>query len=87
MHGSILEIETSKPAAALTLLGEETGWLEETSIFGNNIHVSVPDTAIGIERARAVLESKGIVVERIQEIEPSLEDIFIYLIEQENKKR
>jgi ABC-2 type transport system ATP-binding protein len=87
MHGSILEIEASQPAAALTLLGNESGWVEETSIFGTSIHISVPDERAGIERARALLESNGIAVQRIGPIEPSLEDIFIYLIEQENKRR
>lgn len=87
MRWKILEIEASQPAEALTLLGEESEWIGETSIFGNNIHISVPDAVAGIERARVLLERKGIDVGRIEEIEPSLEDIFIYLIEQENRRR
>ena len=86
MKDAILEIETSRPADALTLLGNESGWLGETSIFGANIHISVPDIAVGMARARELLESNRIDVGRIEKIEPSLEDIFIHLIEEENRR-
>ncbi len=56
-------------------------------MFGNNIHISVADEAAGAERARGLLAANGIAVSRIEPIEPSLEDIFIYLIEQENRRR
>lgn len=87
MRDAILEIETSRPADALTLLGNESGWLGETSIFGANIHISVPDIQVGMERARELLERNDIGVGRIEKIEPSLEDVFIHLIEEENRNR
>lgn len=86
-HGAILEIESERPAVALALLGEQKEWIGETSMFGNNIHISVADEASGAERARGLLAANGIAVARIEPIEPSLEDIFIYLIEQENRRR
>lgn len=86
-HGAILEIESERPAVALALLGEQKEWIGETSMFGNNIHISVADEISGAERARGLLAANGIAVARIEPIEPSLEDIFIYLIEQENRRR
>ncbi len=83
MTNAILEVESSSPADALALLGREGGWLEETSIFGNAIHVSVPDPALGERNIRELLARHGIGVGRVERIEPSLEDIFIHLIEQE----
>lgn len=85
MTGSILEIEASRPADALTILGNESGWVEQTSIFGNNIHINVTDPELAERRTREVLGKAGIAVTRVEEIEPSLEDIFIHLIELENK--
>ena len=85
MTRSILEVESSSPADALALLGREKGWLEETSIFGTNIHVSVSDVELGERNIRELLEGNGIGVGRVEKIEPSLEDIFIHLIEQEHK--
>jgi ABC-2 type transport system ATP-binding protein len=85
MTGSILEVETARPAEALTILGEQKEWVEQTSIFGNNIHINVGDPELAARRTRQVLSSAGIDVRRIEKIEPSLEDIFIHLIELENK--
>ncbi|MBS1912921.1 MAG: ABC transporter ATP-binding protein [Bacteroidetes bacterium] len=87
MKNAILEVETTKPADALTILGGEKDWIGETSMFGTNIHISVPDPDEGGRRARSLLESNGIGVARVERIEPSLEDIFIYLIEEENRRR
>jgi ABC-2 type transport system ATP-binding protein len=86
MTRSILEVGSSSPADALTLLGRESGWLEETSIFGTSIHVSVEDIELGERKIRELLGSNGIEVSHVEKIEPSLEDIFIHLIEQENKE-
>jgi len=86
MTDTVLEIETSKPADALTMLGEEKGWIGDTSIFGNNIHVGVSDPDAATPRITRLLEDRGIQVKRIEKIAPSLEDVFIHLIEQENRK-
>ncbi|MEO5930339.1 MAG: ABC transporter ATP-binding protein [Candidatus Kapaibacterium sp.] len=86
MTQSILEVKASQPAEALTILGNESGWLDETSIFGNNIHISVDDVELAERNVRKLLTSNDITVLGIEEIEPSLEDIFIHLIDRENKK-
>ena len=87
MTNSILEVESSRPADALVLLSEEKEWIEETSMFGTNIHISVADIQEGDRRVRDLLTRNGFDVRRVEKIEASLEDIFIHLIEQENRKR
>ncbi len=87
MTNSILEVEASRPADALVLLSEEKDWIEETSMFGTNIHISVADVREGDRRVRDLLTKNGFEVRRVEKIEASLEDIFIHLIEQENRKR
>lgn len=53
----------------------------EAAVFGDGIHVA----AAHAEGAKAALEqalaSRGIVIGRIQSVEPSLEDAFISLIQ------
>lgn len=83
MTNTILEIETSKPSDALTILGGEKEWIDETSMFGREIHLSVADPARAEERVAPFLALHGIETGRIQRIEPSLEDIFIHLIRRE----
>lgn len=86
MSNTILEVETSQPTEALTIFGEEKEWIEETSMFGREIHLSVPDPDLAEARIGPLLQSKGIEAIRVQRIEPSLEDVFIHLISRETER-
>lgn len=79
----IYEIECEPAVKALESL-READWAEQASIFGSTVHVSVPRAAIPAGRIRSLLEEKGIRVARIETIEPSLEDVFLYLVEGRN---
>jgi len=85
MQNSILDVETTRPADALTILGD-ADFVEETSIFGSSIHINVRDAERAALQTQELLRASGIDVRRIEKIDPSLEDVFIYLIEVENKK-
>jgi len=76
----ILEVECDQVVEALDLL-QQQDWVLETSLFGTYLHASVADEREGRERIRALLGSRGIGVKRIDRISPSLEDVFIHLIE------
>lgn len=76
----ILEIECDNAVAALELL-ENSVFVEETSIFGNNIHISVNDKYKNEEQISEVLSGCNLHVQRIKKIVPTLEDVFIHLIE------
>jgi len=78
MTGEIFEVEVGSTFEAMAVL-ERHGI--ESSIFGSTLHALVegrPDARSEIEIA---LTSSGIEVEKIEKITPSLEDVFVKLIE------
>ncbi|MBK7105963.1 MAG: ABC transporter ATP-binding protein [Ignavibacteriae bacterium] len=81
----ILEIETDKTVDSLEILEKEK-WVGETSIFGNYIHVILNNSTIDENNIVQLLqEQNGINVKRVERIIPTLEDVFIHLIEKDNK--
>jgi len=81
----ILEMHCPNVIEAMSLLEKEP-WAIETSVFGTKLHVSVRDEKVARERARQVLTANGIPLHKIDRITPSLEDVFIYLLDQEATK-
>ncbi len=81
----ILEVETDNVVTALELLRTEP-WVVEISVFGTYLHVGVSDLDLGKKAIRLTLTTKGIQIQRIEQIVPSLEDVFLHLLEQDMKK-
>ena len=79
----ILEVKSNNVIGALSLI-ENCDWVVEVSIFGTSLHVSVKDEKIGEIKIKQILEEHNIVVQGISKIIPSLEDVFIYLLEHNN---
>jgi len=81
----ILEIESDRVIESLEILEKEK-WVGETSIFGNYIHVILNDSSISEKHIYELLRDKNdIAVKRVERISPTLEDVFIHLIEKDNK--
>ena len=78
MKRDILEIETERTVEALEVLFKNG---IDSAIFGSALHATVEDAGISAPRIRHMLESSGIAVERIDKVVPSLEDVFVTLIE------
>jgi ABC-2 type transport system ATP-binding protein len=55
--------------------------VRDTAVFGGGLHVTVEDETAGMARLRAALDGKGIRIERLEPIEPSMEDVFVAMIE------
>lgn len=83
---SILEVETTHPVAAMDLLRNQP-WVIEISLFGTYLHVGVQDARLGSESIRAILTTNDIQIKRIEAIVPSLEDVFLHLLERDLEKR
>jgi ABC-2 type transport system ATP-binding protein len=83
---SILEVETSAPVAAMDLLRNQP-WVIEISLFGTYLHIGIEDAEKGRESVESVLALNSIQVQRIDQIVPSLEDVFLHLLEKETKKK
>ncbi len=82
----ILEIECEKPVDAMELLKNQD-FVIDTSIFGNNIHVSVHSKTSTEKQILEILEKQNsIKVTAMDEITPTLEDVFIHLLETNKKK-
>jgi ABC-2 type transport system ATP-binding protein len=81
----ILEVQCSNVVEAMEKISDEP-WALETSVFGTYLHVNVEDEALGIERIKQVLSDRKIDLLGIERITPSLEDVFIFLLEREGGK-
>lgn len=80
----IIEIECSNPVKALEILEKEK-FVEETSIFGNNIHIIVNKLYNNKNQIIQILNnSYNIDVNRVDKIIPTLEDVFIHLLDKAN---
>jgi len=85
IKNKIFEIECNNAGDALEILEKET-FIEEISIFGNNIHLSVDEKKVDQNKIIESLSSKKILVKNISEITPTLEDVFIHLLEKKDNK-
>lgn len=85
LNQPIFEIESDDVVTALEVL-ESQSFSSETSIFGNHIHVITNENFSGKEQIKTALSSKNITVKRIDEIVPTLEDVFVHLLSQKESK-
>jgi ABC-2 type transport system ATP-binding protein len=83
--GLLLEVQAEPIMDALEVLGEESA-AREVAIFGTALHV-VAAGPEAIPSIRGALERAGISVIRIEPIVPSLEDVFVALVEQANREK
>lgn len=81
----ILEIETDPLMKALEILRGEP-WVTEAAIFGNSIHL-IGRGGVDLEQEVANLFARhSLTLKRVDRIQPSLEDVFVSLIQKEEKK-
>ena len=80
----ILEIAVDRPVEALERLGREEV-VREVALFGTTLHVAVSDAATAAPRLGAALAASSIRVDRVERIRPSLEDVFVALIEAQGR--
>ena len=87
MSGELLEVEADPVIAALDLLLGFKSTVREAALYGNLLHVTVPDAPEAETELSQRLAAGGVKVNRIERIAPTLEDVFVSLIEQERRKR
>jgi len=83
MRGSILEIRSSQPRKTSALLREKLA-AESVGLFGDRVHVVSADADKTAASAGAILAEAGLPLMGIRPIEPSLEDVFVSVLGQEN---
>ncbi len=82
LKNPIYEIETGKVVETMELM-EKRDYVDDTSIFGNYVHISVNEKFENPDMIRKDLSLNGIQVVRIDRITPTLEDVFIHLLEKD----
>lgn len=82
MEGSIVEFTVSdvRRAAGLLPRGEEP-WCQELQLFGDRFDVRTSDTERTLEIITAVLAAESITVFDAREVAPSLENVFISMLQ------
>ncbi len=82
---SLLQLETSELVPTMRLLEGEPGVLE-VAVFGAGLHVTVTETESTVARIREKLTAANIEIRRLESIPPSMEDLFVSLIQSEERK-
>lgn len=78
MKGELLLVEAEPLARAIEVLSSAPGVLD-AAVFGNALHLVVPQAAPAIPALRHYMEKRGLQVARLEAIEPTLEDVFVSL--------
>jgi ABC-2 type transport system ATP-binding protein len=76
----ILEIRTGRAVDAMRLLDSDAD-VEKTSLFGTAVHAVMRTSAVTAETVAERLRAAGIAVESVTAVTPSLEDVFLDVID------
>jgi ABC-2 type transport system ATP-binding protein len=82
---ALLRLDTTDPLETMRALEGMSG-IHDVAVFGGGLHVTVNDAAKGLELVRGRLAERAIEVKRLERIDPSMEDVFVALIEAEERK-
>jgi ABC-2 type transport system ATP-binding protein len=78
MKGELLLVECEPLGTAVEALQSAPGVLE-AAVFGNAMHIVVPEARAATNSIREYLIGLGVTVKKIEPIAPSLEDVFVAL--------
>jgi len=81
----ILNLETGDTLATMNAL-EGVDGVHDVAVFGGGLHVTVDSADAGPARVRDRLAAHTIDVRRLERIQPSMEDVFVAMIEAEDRK-
>jgi ABC-2 type transport system ATP-binding protein len=83
-HQTLLRLDTDDPLETMRALEGQPG-LSDVAVFGGGLHVTA-DNAGRMQAIRARLAERSIDVKRLEPIQPSMEDVFVALIEAEERR-
>lgn len=83
-EGHLLELQSSDLLGSMTTLEGKPGILD-VAVFGSGLHVKVEDQTAATGTIRSALDAAGIAVQELKPIPPSMEDVFVSLIEKEER--
>ena len=80
MTGAVLEIDCPRANDAMVVV-ERIPEVKEAALFGKGLHAVAENPAVAEQRIHAVLQQEGFTPVRVERITPTLEDVFVSLIE------
>ncbi len=83
---ALLRLDSSDTPATMRALENAEGVLD-VAVFGAGLHVTVENAVSSAARIREILAASNISVNRLEAIEPSMEDLFVSLVEAEEQKK
>lgn len=81
----LLQLDTAQPFETRELLENVPG-VRDIAVFGAGLHITVGELATAEAGIRQTLAGRGIEIRRLQPIPPAMEDLFVSLIEAEERK-
>jgi len=86
IKNKIFEIDTDNSVELMEKI-RNADFVDEVSIFGNNLHLSVNEKLKSTEQIKSFANQFGnITINKVDEITPTLEDVFIHLLEKGKQK-
>ena len=82
---TLMQLDATAPLETMRALDGLEG-VRDVAVFGGGLHVTVDDPDATAARMRQALAAKGIEVRRLERIAPSMEDVFVAMIEAEERK-
>jgi drug efflux transport system ATP-binding protein len=76
----IVEVRADDPVEAMRILDGAPG-VEKTSLFGTTVHAVLRNDGVDLDELRTRLGSGGVAVEAIEPVVPSLEDVFLEVVD------
>jgi ABC-2 type transport system ATP-binding protein len=85
MREEIVEVLCDRPQDAMRPINA-LDEVREAALFGRGLHVVTPDSDKAMPAIRRVLAEENLVEYRIEKVKPSLEDVFVSLIEARDRE-
>ena len=82
---TLMELDSSDPLESLRVLEGAEG-IAEVAVFGAGLHITARDPDTAVSQIRSLLEEQGIQIQRLEPIQPSIEDVFVGMIAEEERK-
>ena len=83
IDGDIVEIKVDDTLQSIDLLNLKDG-VKDASVYGTGVHaLTVPE--LSLDELESYLKSKGRRVYSIKKVKPSLEDVFVFLVEKADR--
>jgi len=82
---TLIELECSDVVAAMKALEGQPA-IGDIAVFGSGLHISVTDQGQASASIRKALGGRGIAIGKLEAIPPSMEDVFVELIEDEERR-